>query len=152
VTTLAALATLAAIAAGGALAAIHVVTVAHLGFGRFAAGSGGTVTIAPSGARSQGGGVVLLSSVGAAAGFIVADRNHGGGNDLVVISLPPNGSVVLRDGAQTMPVNSFTSNYPGGVMPGGRAQPFYVGATLHVAPNQAPGNYRGNFHITVNYQ
>jgi uncharacterized BrkB/YihY/UPF0761 family membrane protein len=47
-----------------ALASVHAKQVfsstQSLAFGRFVAGTGGTITVAPNGARSQTGGVTLL--------------------------------------------------------------------------------------------
>ncbi len=122
-------------------------------FGRFVAGSGGTVILSPTGVRSRTGGVILLNSpaVGQAA-FNVGKSSNGGGNKAVIISVPPNGSVRLNSGANSMALNTFVSN-PGALVsvPNGGTT-VSVGATLSVAPNQPPGNYSGSFPMTVNFQ
>lgn len=120
-----------------------------LAFGRFAAGSGGTITVGPSGARSAGGGVVLVSSgAGTAAQFSVS----GDANATYAISLPADGAVSLASGANSMAVNTFTSSpSPTGTLSAGGTQTLSVGATLTVGGNQPVGTYSGTFDVTVNY-
>jgi len=124
-----------------------------LDFGRFVANSGGTIVISPTGVRSRTGGVVLLNSptVGQAS-FNVGKSSSGGNNKAVAISLPTNGSTRLTSGANSMAVSTFVSN-PASIqtVPNGGTT-LGVGATLTVAPNQAPGTYSGTFSLTVNFQ
>ncbi|MET0980850.1 MAG: DUF4402 domain-containing protein [Telluria sp.] len=125
-----------------------------LDFGRFVAGSGGTVVLVPGRPRSSTGGVLLLSSPNASlAGFNVGLTGHGGGNHKEVkITLPPNGTVRLTSGAHSMAVDTFVSSpetLPS--IPNGGTT-LSVGATLVVAPNQPAGDYSGTFSVTVNYQ
>lgn len=130
------------------MGARSISTSANMAFGRFVAGSGGAITLAPSGARSRSGGVILLTSSTSAAGFSVT----GSDNKVTVLSLPADGSVSLVSGANQMPLNGFASNLPpGGVLVGG-SQNVTVGATLQVAPNQPAGNYSGTFQATINFQ
>jgi hypothetical protein len=121
-----------------------------LAFGKFVAGSGGTVTVSPGGARTWGGDVLLVSSgLGAAAQFLVS----GNPNASYSISLPV-GTVTLTSSSNTMEVNNFTSSpSPNGSLSGGvtGTQVLYVGATLTVGSNQAIGSYSGGFDVTVNY-
>lgn len=124
-----------------------------LDFGRFVAGSGGVVTVAPSGLRSGAGGVVLLNSPTAgAASFLVTTSDRQPSNQAVIISLPPDGSIRLSSGTSSMPVNAFVSS-PAVILtlPAG-GQPLAVGATMTVAPNQPSGNYSGSFPLIVNFQ
>lgn len=131
-------------------AAISLMNTQALAFGGFIAGSGGSVVIAPSGARSASGGVVLVSSkTGAAAKFSVT-----GDPDLTyAITLPMNGTVTLSDGAgNSMSVNDFTSG-PSviGQLSGAGTRQLSLGATLAVGSNQPTGMYSGSFFVSVNY-
>ncbi|MFC4930384.1 DUF4402 domain-containing protein [Massilia sp. GCM10023247] len=124
-----------------------------LDFGRFVAGTGGTITLSPAGLRSRTGGVVLLNSPNAGqAAFNAGRSSNGGANKAVIISLPPNGATRLSSGANSMAVNNFVAT-PASLtsIPNGGTS-MSVGATLSVAPNQAPGNYSGSFSLIVNYQ
>ncbi|MBQ5949398.1 DUF4402 domain-containing protein [Massilia sp. ST3] len=128
-------------------------TTRNLDFGRFVAGSGGTITISPTGVRSRTGGVILLNSPTASqAGFNVGRNGNGGYNKGVIISMPSNGQIRLSNGSNSMAVSGFTSS-PSNMAtlpPNGMA--LSIGATLTVAPNQAPGTYSGSFPLTVNFQ
>lgn len=130
-------------------AAIALGNTQGLAFGKFVAGSGGTVTVDAGGLRSESGGVILVpSGAGAAAQFSVT----GDPGATYAISLPGNGVVSLTSGASSMAVNNFTSS-PGltGTLGGGGSQTLSVGATLSVGGNQASGSYSGAFDVIVNY-
>jgi hypothetical protein len=121
-------------------------------FGRFVAGSGGTITVSPFGLRSSSGGVTLLNSTVSAASFTNTDNAQKYASATVAITLPADGSVVLSSGANQMSLNKFTSNPSGlGVMSGGSFQ-FTVGATLTVGANQPKGSYTGTIPVTIAYQ
>ncbi|MCC6072270.1 DUF4402 domain-containing protein [Massilia sp. GCM10020059] len=139
--------------AGGPAAQLSLVNTRSLSFGPFVAGSGGTLTVAPNGARSRSGGVVLISSAGAgSAGFNLLTLNGSGASKSVIVSLPGNGEVFLANGPYSMPVVNFVSG-SGSLLtltPSGLA--FDVGATLSVGPNQPAGDYSASFQVTVNYQ
>ena len=124
--------------------------VASLSFGSFIAGSGGTITVSPAGARSQTGGVLL---VGQGSNVAPAQFNVGGtANASYTITLPGNNTVVLIDaGSHTMALNGFVCSPPTGTLSVGGAQMIRVGATLVVGNGQAPGSYSGSFNVTVNY-
>lgn len=131
-------------------AVISLMNTQALAFGGFVAGSGGSIVIAPSGARSASGGVVLVASrPGAAARFSVS----GDPNLTYAISLPLNGTVTLGDGAgNSMNVNNFTSSPNGtGQLSGAGSQQLAVGATLAVGNNQPTGAYSGSFIVSVDY-
>lgn len=124
-----------------------------LDFGRFVAGSGGTVVLSPNGARSRTGGVVLLNSPGAGqAVYNVGKSSNGNGGKAVIVSLPSNGSTRLTSGSNSMAVGNFV-NAPASLLsvPAGGTT-LSVGATLTVAPNQPPGTYTGTFPLIVNFQ
>lgn len=126
-----------------------VLATQALGFGSFAAGTGGTVTISAVGVRSKGGGVTLVSSgSGSAASFNVS----GNASASYAITLPGNGVVSLTSGAHAMAVSAFTSNPAlNGLLNGAGMQSLAVGATLHVGSGQASGSYAGTFDVTVEY-
>lgn len=142
------------LAASGANAQQVMITATrNLDFGRFVAGSGGTVAISPLGVRSRTGAVVLLNSPSASqANFNVARSSNGGGNKAVIISLPGNGEIRLSNGSSSMAVNSFVSSPRNISSVPVSGTPLAVGATLTVAPNQAPGAYSGSFPVIVNFQ
>lgn len=129
--------------------------VRGLDFGRFVAGSGGTIIVSPAGLRSRTGAVVLLTSPSAGQAIFNANRISGSGADsatAVGISLPVNGSVWLTgSGGGTMAVNNFAST-PAATGSVQAPMTLAVGATLSVAPNQAPGTYSGTFSVIVDYQ
>ncbi|MBL3555309.1 MULTISPECIES: DUF4402 domain-containing protein [Marinobacter] len=122
----------------------------ELSFGSFVAGSGGTVTISTSGARSATGGVLLIpSSAGAAAQFTVA----GDANATYTIQLPGNDFVKLAGPGVDMTINDFTSSPSGtgGQLDAGGSQTLSIGGTLFISGDQAPGDYSGTFSVTVDY-
>lgn len=149
---------LVALAGLSAIAGVHAQQLVlnntrGLDFGRFVAGTGGTITVSPAGVRSRTGGVVLLNSLATGqAAFTVSRASNGGGNKAVVISLPANGSIRLISGANSMALNNFVSS-PTAILsvPAGGII-LSVGATLSVAPNQPAGTYTGSFPLTVNFQ
>lgn len=123
-----------------------------LSFGAFVAGSGGSVSVSPAGARGKTGGVILVNQGGAAAAaqFTIS----GTPSAAFDISLPADGTVFLSDGASaSVALNGFTSSPSGsGILSGGGTQTINVGATMTVANQQTPGSYSGSFVVTVNYQ
>jgi hypothetical protein len=138
--------------AGGPTGGFTVDSTRALSFGRFVAATGGSVTIAPTGARSRSGGVILINSVAtSSAGFSVVQQK-GGGTKSVIVSVPANGTVLLSNGAATMPVGNFINGSGTLLTLTASGLLLDVGATLTVAPNQARGNYSGSFNLTVNYQ
>lgn len=121
-----------------------------MGFGRFAPAAGGSVKVDINGVRSRIGGVILLTSSASSARYTVSGA--GSDNRTYILSMPPDGSVMLRSGVHEMAVTGFVSSAPaGGWIPMG-PQTISVGATLQVAPGQAPGNYSGAFQVTLEYQ
>jgi hypothetical protein len=140
-----------ALAASDGWAFINPIAITNtqpLAFGKFAAGSGGSVTVSAAGVRSAGSGVVLVSSVSSAAQFSVS----GDPNLTYSITLPANGAVVLSSGANTMALSNFSSSpSPAGQLSAGGTQTLTVGATLTVGTTQATGSYSGSYDVIVNY-
>ena len=130
---------------------IAVSNTPALAFGKFVAGSGGSVIIDPNGARSATGGVFLLASgAGTAAQFsVTGDRKL-----TYAVTLPANDVVTLTiaGGGSTMAVNSFVSKpTPTGRLSGSGKQTLKVGATLTVGAGQAVGDFSGTFDVIVVY-
>ena len=119
-----------------------------LAFGKFASGSGGTITVSPSGERTATGGVMLVSSSGgAAAGFSIA----GDPNLTYAVTLPGSGAV-SGSGGQTMSLSHFSSNLTsGGQLNASGQQTLSIGATLSVGANQTPDSYSSSFVVFVDY-
>lgn len=117
-----------------------------LSFGSMAAGTGGTVTVTPAGARSRTGAVVLVTSGAGAAAQLTFTVPFGQPYTVVV----PTTDVTLSGASSTMTVNGFTRSTSEGAGTGS-SQVLTVGATLHVASQQPPGTYTGQFTVTVNY-
>jgi hypothetical protein len=136
-------------AAAGAVP-FRIATQQGLAFGSFAAGTGGSVTVSPGGARSRSGGVALLSAdAGHAAIFNVTGNN----NTTYTITLPAQ-AVLTEATGHTMTISSFTSSpsdstASSGLLIGG-SQLLYVGGTLSVGASQATGSYSGSFSVIVN--
>ncbi len=131
-------------------ASITVTSNQQLLFGRFVAGTGGSIAVNPSGARSAAGGVILISSATvSAAQFTVS----GDANLAYSVSLPANGTVSLtKAGGQSMSLSDFTSNPTGtGQLSGVGKQFVTIGATLNIGSQQAPGSYTGTFDLFVDY-
>lgn len=132
------------------VSALSLSNTRAIGFGAFAAGTGGSVVISPVGGRSASGGVVLISaSDGAPGQFTIS----GDPDFTYSISLPSDGTVELTDGAgHRMTVNGFTSSPSlSGQLNFAGTQELAIGATLNVGANQPAGNYSGGFLVTVNY-
>lgn len=135
-----------------AWAAPSFTNTSHLSFGKFVPGSGGTITIAPNGARTANGDVLpLISSAGSAGEFIIAESDPGFANQAYTITLPSDDTVVLSGTNGTMAVNGFTSSpSETGTLSGG-TQTVTIGATLSVSANQPAGAYSGSFSVIINY-
>jgi hypothetical protein len=131
---------------------INLSNTRGLDFGRFVAGTGGTVVIGPTGARSKTGGVILLNSPSAGQSTFTVSKSGGGNNKAVIISLPANGSVRLSSGSNSMAVGTFTNSPASLTSVTTTGTTLSVGATLTVAANQPPGAYSGSFPLIVNFQ
>ena len=128
----------------------NVTTARNLSYGRFAANTGGTIIMSTAGVRSKTGGVILMAGgTITSASFNLGESGTGKSLSFTTITLPT--SAVMTSGANSMTVRNFVSDPANTVLGTGRTV-VLVGATLTVAPNQAAGNYSGNFTVTVNYQ
>lgn len=142
---------LLALVLAGAPRAQVVTNTRSFDFGRFVANGGGSVIVDTNGARSATGAVFLLPpGSGASAAFSITDPDPLNASRTFVITLPD--TVTLSSGGNSMVLSNFVSAPNGiGTMIGG-SQSVAVGATLTVAPGQAPGNYSGSIQVTINYQ
>lgn len=148
-------ATANASSAGTVVTPINITKSKDLSFGKFAAGTGGTVTVSTSGANSVTGAVVLLSS-----GTTTAAQFDVSGEAGASYSITIPATATLASGSDTM---SFTTvsdltaanttsgaNVTTGSLTGG-AQSIYVGGVLTVGSGQAPGSYTGTLSVAVEY-
>ncbi|GGE77200.1 hypothetical protein CR103_07125 [Massilia psychrophila] len=150
-----------ALASAAVLATPVVVTkTADLSFGKFAAGTAGSITISTSGTRSVSGGVLAFADGPAmtAAAFVVS------GAPGAAYSITHSGTATLSrlGGVDTMlmtkssaggaagAANGTTNAAPGSVLNNG-SQTIYIGATLDVGAGQAGGSYSGTLAVTVEY-
>lgn len=137
-----------------------IVNNSGLAFGKFIAGSGGTVVISAStGIRSATGGVSLMNSTNQPAHFTVSCVVDGGPSSCDATSLYTVSSVAdttLTSGGNSMALTGITvysvnknSNSTGQLS--GGTDTLKAGATLTVGNNQPPGSYAGSFSVTVAY-
>lgn len=129
-------------------------TTSDLQFGSVAAGaSTGSVTVAANSTRTSSGTVALVSqgNTPAAASYGV----NGEPNYTFNLTVPATDVTITNTtgiGGETMTVNTFTSDIASNhTLSNGGTAAFHVGATLHVSGAQVPGDYAGNFDVTIAY-
>lgn len=145
-------------AGGTVVTPIAVVAATDLQFGTFAALTGGTITVSTSGARSS---TVVFGMAGATP---TAARFNITGQASTTYSITHSGTAVLTNttgvGAETMNLakcsdlnagNITSGTVNAGLLDATGNQSLYVGGTLTVASNQAPGVYSGSIVATVEY-
>lgn len=124
--------------------------MSELRFGGVVACAEGTVTIAPTGARTADGGVVTLSTSPGSAAMVRVSLPAGRG---LHVMLPD--QIELRAPGHfqhVMVADRFTSSLPAHLEGGlGTTQVLAIGATLHVAPDQPPGTYSGTVPVILDY-
>jgi len=107
---------------------------------------GGTVSISTTGVRTPSGVAVVASSSSSPAVFRVTGDPS---TSYAIIRA----SIALSGTGQDMTLDTFVSNPPdSGLLDGSGEQTIYVGATLHVGPNQQPGEYSGIVDVSVAYE
>lgn len=145
-----------ATASATVMAPIVVTKSADLSFGKFSAGAGGSITISTSGVRTSSGVVpATADTTMAAAKFDVTGETD------ATYSISHGGTTMLSrtSGSETMLLTKFSdltaANATAGSAASGRltagTQSIFVGGTLSVAANQAPGDYTGSVSVTVEY-
>lgn len=131
---------------------LAVAATRPLVFGKFVAGAGGTVTIAPNGTRTRVGGVILVaSSASSSAGYLVTESKSTSIANVIIITLPGAG-LTLRSATGSMTLSGFTSDRAAAAALEGGRLTLSVGATLTVGANQPRGTYTGSIPLTVEYQ
>lgn len=120
-------------------------TGATLNFGKFTAGTGGTVSVTAAAVGSVGGdvGFVPGSVVAADAFSLTGDYNRN-------FAIATGSGTVTNAGGATMPFTTTASAATGTLDATGNAA-FTVGGTLTVAAQQAVGVYNGSYNATVTY-
>jgi hypothetical protein len=142
--------TASANAAAKILAGIGLTKTVDLNFGTMTSPSAATtVTLSPTGVRTDGGNINLLTTapIAAAASYNVT----GDLNANYAITLPA--STTIISGGNSMTVNTFTSSKAGNVsvLSGTGTDTFTVGATLILGNAQPAGDYTGTYNVTVAY-
>jgi len=126
-----------------------ITKVTDLAFGNIASGTAaGTVVIDTESNRMGDGGITLITagSVSNAANFSIT----GYAEATFTIELPT--SIVIASSGNEMTVDNFVSSLgETSTLDELGAADLYVGATLNVEANQAPGLYEGTFDVTVAY-
>ena len=154
----------AAFATPADAATFSIANNSGLVFGKFVAGTGGTVIISTSGARSATGGpsgVTLVNSTNQPAQFTVRcieDTGLDTCNLLSTFSISTVADTTLASGVYSMSLTGITvysvnnNSNSTGQLSGGGTDSLKVGGTLTVGGNQPPGSYSGSFSVTVAYQ
>lgn len=141
-------------ASASIVAPISMAKTVDMNFGNAAtsATAGGSITLAPDGARLTGGtGVTLPATAGtvSAASFVVS----GAPGFTYAITLPAS-ALLHGPGTASLLVDAFTSSpaINGTLSPTG-SQTLMVGATLNIAAAQMPGTYTNaaGVPVIVNY-
>lgn len=136
---------------------LTIAKVTDLAFGKFASGTGGTVTMDTAGVRGNSGGVLLAAggSEGAATFTVTGEPDSGYAITLpatTTLNGPGGATMVLTLGSDTNAGGTITGNATAGTLNAGGTQTLSVGGSLAVAAAQTPGAYLGTFAATVAYQ
>ena len=106
----------------------------------------GTVVVGTTGGRICGKHLTCSGPVSASSFEVVGEANLS-----FAITLPT--SVTLSSGTNNMTVDGFTSSpVTPGILAGDGKASIFVGATLHVGPNQPFDVYSGSFIINIDYE
>jgi hypothetical protein len=111
-------------------------------------GRNGTVTVNANGQGSASSAYISDASAITASAWDVT----GVPGAPYAVTLPPNNTVTVSNGTETMTVTGFTA--AGGTqqtLDAAGNDSFTVGATLKVGANQPAGVYTGTYNVTVSY-
>lgn len=132
-----------ATASANIIAPLAVTSTQNLAFGNILAGTGGTVTISPTDARTKGGGVTLLAgATPTAAHFHVVGDTTGGATYAVTYS-----KADLAGPGPSLALSAITPD----VTPTSGTADIKVGATITIASGQTAGTYTGSVTATATY-
>lgn len=145
-----------ATASATVLAPIAIAKSADLSFGRFAAGTGGSVTVSTSGVRIADSTVLSAADNSATAARFEVSGDPAASYDITILA-----TNTLEDGAAhsmalvtcsdlTM-ANTTSGNVASGTLSAAGTQSLFVGGTLRVVATQLAGRYSGNIAVTVEY-
>ena len=127
--------------------AVGITNDVALSFGTLISGpTAGTVTVTSAGATTTTGGVTAFGGGSVPASFTITIAQ---GNPNYTILLPLSANLTGTGGPMVVDSFESTPGNGGHIRPPTGFQSMTVGATLHVAANQAPGTYSGTFAITV---
>lgn len=144
--------TASATASATILTPIAITKTVDMNFGNLAVNATpGTIELTPASARTATGGVTFLPSN--AGTITAASFDVVGLADATYSITLPAGVTTLLNGANTMTVDTWTSDpTPTGTLAGG-SQTVNVGATLNVPASSVAGIYTSDvpFNVTVNY-
>ncbi len=136
---------------------IALAKATDLAFGKFAPDTAtSTVTVFTDGSRSKTGSAFLLASAPGAASRL---NVTGEVSTAYTVTYTPSATVI--SGGNNMNITFFSTNAPdnttatgmftAGNLGLGSAESIYIGATLAVGANQAPGTYAGTIAVSVDY-
>lgn len=145
-----------ATASGTVVQPIAITAAENLNFGSFAPGAGGTITVSTSGARTATGAIAVGTDAAAARFDITGTASatysitHGG-TALLTNTTGAGETMALAKFSDLTGGNATSGNVTSGTLDALGAQSVFVGGTLTVAANQAPGLYTGSVIATVEY-
>lgn len=138
------------------IAPIAINNAVDLNFGKFAPGTGGSITVSTDGTPSSTGIVRSTTVAPTAARFDVT----GDANATYAITYTGTSTTLSDGGTNSMALAIFSDLDAGGVTSGSAssgtlsgtgAQSIYVGGTLTVGATQAAGTYTGSVKVQVEY-
>lgn len=140
--------------AGGADAQTSnsISTIEDLNFGAAIVTTGGTITVAPNGARTATPGIILLNDSGTTitspAQFMISAQP----GLSFSIDLPPDNQVQLFSGSDSVTLSNFTSVPPSTQTLGSGTSHVAIGATISLPSTTPITNYSGTFALTIVYE
>lgn len=132
------------VAATPAAAQPRIDTGRALAFGAIVAGpQGGSVTVAPDGTPACSG-VTCIGGASAGEFFVTGAQD-------VAVAVSTSRATLDNGAGATMAVTLTPSVNTLVLRAGDRANRFTIGGTLTLAPNQPPGDYRGEYLVLLDY-